>query len=94
MVVGCRGRMIAATWLVLTIAQLMLRIFDERTAACKSWASHRMKWLVLSDGTRSVANLVNFYFCCKTTSDINLEIASKFGYCRKLLVVSILKLLY
>jgi hypothetical protein len=38
-------------------------------------------------------NLVKFYFCCKTTSGINLEIGSKSVLCQKQLVVSILKLL-
>jgi hypothetical protein len=41
--VGCRGRMIAATWLAITtIAQYMLSIFAKRNLVCKSWASHRM----------------------------------------------------
>jgi hypothetical protein len=41
--VGCSCGMIAATWLEVTIVQLMLRIFGERRVACKSCANHRMK---------------------------------------------------
>jgi hypothetical protein len=43
MVLGCRGRMIAATWLAIFIVQRTLCIFEERSLPCKSWANHRMK---------------------------------------------------
>ena len=57
--VGYRGRMIAATstGLANTIAQRMLSIFAERTPVCKSWASHHMIRLVLSDVIRRVSPL-------------------------------------
>ena len=43
MVLGCRGRMIAATWSALIIVRRTLCIFEERSPVCKSWENHRMK---------------------------------------------------
>jgi hypothetical protein len=65
----CRGRMIAATWSTLTIAQGMPSVVTESTQACKSQqASHRMTRLVLSDVTCSVSDL---FACCIETSHQN-----------------------
>ena len=78
MAAGCRGHRIIV--MAIIIVQRMPLIFAKRTPGCKSWASRRIVWLVLSDGTtRSVSDkiIIDYPFSYINTFSFKLTFTFK-----------------